>query len=205
MSSFINYSTQADQIQEIPKFLCYIIKFFLILPIIERISNHFKRYALLPDDLEHFDFFGNFIGNTKDLLENDEICEKMMNYTETFKNFVDYLYKGEGNVNVPPKDNWIDEEEIFNYPETRNIFLFKFDLLVDDVEEIADVNEIDDDNEIDNVNEVEDVNDVSDVDEVDDYDNKTETETVKKKKKVKIPDNIKYEESSEKWGEGEVE
>lgn len=153
--SFINYSIQSDQInymQEIPNYLHFFIKFFIIFPFFEKLSVHFSQYVLLPDDLVYFDVFGNFIGDTKDLLGDDEICKKMLNYTGTFKKFADHLYRGEGDV---PEYGWTDQEEIFNYPKTKDVFSFEFDKIV--------------------------------------------MEGTLKKKYLPCFNNIKYEESSEKW------
>lgn len=132
--SFINYSIQVGQInyiEEIPNYLSFFLRFFIIFPIFERLSVYFSRYSLLPDDLVHYDFYGNFIGNTRDSLENDEICENMLNYTETFKRLSYHLYKGKGGGDLM-KDGWTDQEEIFIYPKSNDPFLFEFDKIEPD-------------------------------------------------------------------------
>ena len=113
-------------LEVIPFYIYNMIKLFIILPIIKRIHARLRRISLLPEDVEHFDAFGNFIGSTRDLLENDEICERMLNYTEKFKNLADNLYKEKKAV---PKDGWTDPEGIFNYPKKDNFYLFRFDKL----------------------------------------------------------------------------
>lgn len=125
--SFIGFTLQADHfVEEVPNYIYNVVKYFIVLPVLERIFDHFSYLNLLPDDLEHFDFHGNFIGSTKDLLANDEICTRMLNYTETFKNFADHLYRGRREI---PKDSWTDPKGIFNYPRNKDFFLLEFDKL----------------------------------------------------------------------------
>lgn len=87
----------AEVFEEIKEYFMYsynISRYFIIYPVCERLyRSHYKMIPLLPDPsiLHHYDAFGNLLESPREILKEDDSCNRVSNYTETFKTFHDHL------------------------------------------------------------------------------------------------------------------
>ena len=96
---FISFPVKIESSEMIDDFKEYLIysynvtRYLFINPMCERVLDYYKLTYLLPDPsvLHHYDAFGNLLYSSRDILKENYFCNQVLNYTETFKNYLDHL------------------------------------------------------------------------------------------------------------------
>lgn len=118
-------AVDASNVIEFPIYVYNVTKYFIIFPVLDCMNDFYTQYPLLPDDIENFDAFGNFLVDPRTLLRSNYYSQRMNNYTEKFKEMYEHLFTGRG---VISNDGWVDRAGIMKSPDNKDFALMNFDL-----------------------------------------------------------------------------